>query len=201
VKRRKSRKARLAPAARVAAMALVAGVVFATMGSTTESARLTPYHWQQTPVGFTMADLEHYVLVPNSLAAIAVRARKAKAWGANTIRLQITQDRLVGEHGERYDANYMHYGANLVYTFHHPVTPWAGMSESNSGSWRASFGYLAANGLPVVDGEFNDDAKTYHLPQPTRREYLAYVKVHHIGMIIFGLSHRLLREYREAHRD
>jgi hypothetical protein len=38
-------------------------------------------------------------------------------------------------------------------------------------------------------------------PQPTRREYLAYVKIHHIGMIIFGLSHRLLREYREAHLD
>jgi hypothetical protein len=76
-------------------MALVAGVAFATIGSTTatESARLTPYHWQQTPVGFTLADLQHYVLVPNSLAAIAVRARKAKAWGANTIRLQITQDR------------------------------------------------------------------------------------------------------------
>jgi hypothetical protein len=57
----------------------------------------------------------------------------------------------------------MLHGANLVYTFHHPVTPWAGMSESNSDSWRASFGYLAAKGLPVVDGEFNDDAKTYHL--------------------------------------
>jgi hypothetical protein len=95
----------------------------------------------------------------------------------------------------------MLHGANLVYTFHHPVTPWAGMSESNSDSWRASFGYLADNGLPVVDAEFNEDAKTYHLPQPTRREYLAYVKVHHIGMIIFGLSHRLLREYREARLD
>jgi len=305
VRHRKLRKAwRVTVVARAAVIATVASTAVAVMASTTgtESAKLTPYHWQQIPVGFTMADLQHHVLVPNSLAAIAVRARKAKAWGANTIRLQITQDRLVGEKGDRFDASYMHYirqtvgfvgslgmtvvlnaqteysphfnanepmpthathvfwrhmmalyankrgvvfdlfnepryatweqwrvkfqalvnfirkhadnpiwleglhyastledvpmlhGANLVYTFHHPVTPWAGMAESNSDSWRASFGYLAENGLPVVDAEFTDDAKTYHLPQPTRREYLTYAKIHHIGMIIFGLSHRLLRE-------
>ena len=45
-------------------------------------------------------------------------------------------------------------GSNIVYDFHHAGAPWGWDAPINPLTWDASFGYLAARGIPVIDGEF-----------------------------------------------
>jgi hypothetical protein len=274
-----------------------------------QAAPVKLHHWHgRTPVGFTIAGLQHGYLDQGSLQIIEGQIYTARErYGANTIRLQITQNRLVGANGHRYDPAYMaqirqvtdyglslhltmvlnaqteyspgypqgqgwadratmafwqrimpvyghtrgvHFdlfneprhlgwdkwqattqplvsmirehsrnpiwlegpkyastlegmppikGSRLIYTFHHPGAPWPGMSEHNAGVWNAAFGYLAKAGKPVIDGEFVNDARTYHMPRSELGNYLRYAKHNHIGMIVFGIDHGgLLNRYHAA---
>ena len=90
------------------------------------------------------------------------------------------------------------HGADLVYTFHHPGAPWPGMAPDNAWTWDQAFGRLAQANTPVVDGEFTDNPHSYHLPSRVVRAYLSYDRSHHIGMIVYGMSHKLIREYERG---
>jgi hypothetical protein len=266
------------------------------------------HHWQRTPVGFTIAGLQHNYLDAGSLQLIEGEIATARyTYHANTIRLQITQNRLVGANGRRYNPAYMAQirevtdyglslgltmvlnaqteyspgfpqgsgwadratmafwrvmvpvygnrprvqfdlfneprhqnwdqwqhttqpvvsmirrharnwiwlegpryastlegmphlrGGRLIPTFHHPGAPWPGQSEHNVPAWDRAFGYLAKTGHPVIDGEYTNNAKTYHMARRDVRAYLRYAKDNHIGMIVFGLkAHRLVERYQRA---
>lgn len=104
--------------------------------------------------------------------------------------------------GERYASTLQHqpriYGRNVVLTFHHPGAPWPHEVRNNAWTWDKSFGRLAATGTPVVDGEFTNNKHTYHLPGKTIRAYFKYARQHHIGLLVFGTSFKLLNEYERA---
>lgn len=92
---------RLWVSAALAATAATAAVVLIPALTSAEPVKL--HHWQQTPVGFTLAGLQHHVLTAGSIAEIDGELDAAKSYGANTIRLQITQQRLV--HDDAYLAD------------------------------------------------------------------------------------------------
>lgn len=75
-------------------------------------------------------------------------------------------------------------GRGIVYSFHHPGSPWPHQLPVNQTTWNRAFGYLASRGVPVVDGEFVNYAGGYHWPEPgvMVRRYLRYLSAHHIGM-------------------
>jgi hypothetical protein len=294
-------------------LALTAAIVIPALNTTVVIANAAQptreylYHWGTVPVGFTLAGLQHHILTPGSIREIDGEIATAKSYGANTIRLQITQNRLTSGNGNLRDPVYLSYiesvvaygrslgmtmvlnaqteyapgfrqgsgwvnkttmsfwrimmriyanvhgvqfdlfneprhedwgkwfmntqalvtmirkhannwiwlegpkyastlenvpmlkGGRLIYTYHHPGAPWPGMAKNNAATWHRAFGYLADQDMPVVDGEFINDAKTYHLPTQTLHQYLRYAKRHNIGMLVFGLkAHRLLTEYMRA---
>jgi Cellulase (glycosyl hydrolase family 5) len=297
----------LIPALIMAAVAVIITLCAALAPAHAGPVRL--HHWHRTPVGFTIAGLQHNVLTAGSISEIEGELATAKhAYHANTIRLQVTQDRLVGHDGRHLDYGYLYdveavtnygrslgltmvlnaqtewspgfgqgsghadratmafwrvltgvyanarhvefdlfneprhldwplweattqpivtmirhhgarnwiwlegpkyastlegvpmlHGGRLIYTFHHPGAPWAGMAEHTAETWDRAFGYLAQAGHPVIDGEYTNDAKTYHMAPADVRAYLSYAKANHIGMIVFGLrAHHLITAYRRA---
>jgi hypothetical protein len=46
------------------------------------------------------------------------------------------------------------HGKGIVYSFHHPGSPWPSQAPVTEATWNRAFGYLASRGIPVVDGEF-----------------------------------------------
>ena len=82
-------------------------------------------------------------------------------------------------------------GANIVYTFHHPGSPHPDASVIPGPKiWWESFGYLAAEGYHVLDGEFANYIGNYYWdvhPGPSVRAYLTYLQDHHIGLLCWSL--------------
>ncbi len=87
-------------------------------------------------------------------------------------------------------------GKNIVYSFHHPGSPWPYQTPVNQATWDAAFGYLARAGLPVVDGEFSNYQGSYDWqypevpgmkPGPEVIKYLNYLTSLHIGMLAWSM--------------
>jgi Cellulase (glycosyl hydrolase family 5) len=80
-------------------------------------------------------------------------------------------------------------GQGIVYSFHHPGSPWPSQAPVTKATWNRAFGYLASRGIPVVDGEFVNYAGGYHWrhPRVMVRRYLRYLSAHHIGMTAWTL--------------
>jgi hypothetical protein len=81
------------------------------------------------------------------------------------------------------------HGPGIVYSFHHPGSPWPGQAPVTTATWNRAFGNLADRGIPVVDGEFVNYAGGYHWKHPrvTIPRYLRYLSAHHIGMTAWTL--------------
>ena len=70
-----------------------------------------PFTWtaDTQPYGITLSGLQNYVLSYKLMVTMKHQIKAAAAsWYANTIRLQILQDRMVGIYGQRYNAPYMY---------------------------------------------------------------------------------------------
>ena len=82
------------------------------------------------------------------------------------------------------------HGTGIVYSFHHPGSPWPGQAPVTPKTWDRAFGNLASRGIPVVDGEFVNYSGGYHWKHPavTVRKYLRYLTAHHIGMTAWTLG-------------
>jgi endoglucanase len=82
------------------------------------------------------------------------------------------------------------HGAGIVYSFHHPGSPWPGQAPVTRKTWDRAFGNLASRGIPVVDGEFVNYSAGYHWNDPavTVPDYLRYLSAHHIGMTAWTLG-------------
>lgn len=82
-------------------------------------------------------------------------------------------------------------GKNIVYTFHHPGSPHPDKNVIPGPKvWWDSFGYLAAEGYKVLDGEFANYIGNYYWdnhPGRSVRTYLAYLQMHHIGVLCWSL--------------
>ena len=80
-------------------------------------------------------------------------------------------------------------GRGIVYSFHHPGAPWEDQAPVTVATWNRAFGNLASRGIPVVDGEFTNFAGGYHFNHPRAlvRQYLQYLRAHHIGMTAWTL--------------
>jgi len=81
-------------------------------------------------------------------------------------------------------------GTGIVYSFHHPGSPWPGQAPVTPRTWDQAFGYLARRGIPVVDGEFVNYSAGYHWKNPAVKvpQYLRYLTAHHIGMTAWTLG-------------
>jgi hypothetical protein len=82
------------------------------------------------------------------------------------------------------------HGTGIVYSFHHPGSPWPGQAPVTRKTWDRAFGNLARRGIPVVDGEFVNYSGGYHWKNPAVkvRKYLRYLTAHHIGMTAWTLG-------------
>lgn len=81
------------------------------------------------------------------------------------------------------------HGKGIVYSFHHPGSPWPSQAPVTRATWNRAFGNLASRGIPVVDGEFVNYAGGYHWKHPRVMipRYLRYLSAHHIGMTAWTL--------------
>jgi hypothetical protein len=88
-------------------------------------------------------------------------------------------------------------GSNIVYDFHHAGAPWGWDAPINPLTWDASFGYLAARGIPVIDGEFANYVGSYdwggprvdnQTARPLMVRYMQYLKRMGIGMLAWTLT-------------
>jgi len=89
-------------------------------------------------------------------------------------------------------------GQGIVYSFHHPGAPWPwqgwvpGYQPGVMGPplWNAAFGDLAAQGVPMVNGEFVNYIGGYYWPHSTQMvsQYMHYLAEHHIGMVAWSLQ-------------
>ena len=82
------------------------------------------------------------------------------------------------------------HGTGIVYSFHHPGSPWPGQAPVGRKTWDRAFGYLARRGIPVVNGEFVNYSGGYRWKNPAVMvpEYLRYLAAHHIGMTAWTLG-------------
>lgn len=97
---------------------------------------------------------------------------------------------------------------NIVYTFHHPGSPHPDKNVIPGPKiWWDSFGYLAAEGYRVLDGEFANYIGNYYWdnhPGRSVRAYLAYLDAHHIGVLCWSLVAGSLNangDYRSESRE
>jgi hypothetical protein len=84
------------------------------------------------------------------------------------------------------------HGYGIWYSYHHLAYPWAGPSHIHQGPenwqvWYDNFGYLAAKGIPVVDGEVTFYRGGYNLPMSKVLLYLKFLSTYHIGMLAWSL--------------
>jgi len=82
------------------------------------------------------------------------------------------------------------HGTGIVYSFHHPGSPWPSQAPVTRRTWDRAFGNLARRGIPVVDGEFVNYSGGYHWKNPAVMvpRYLLYLTAHHIGMTAWTLG-------------
>jgi hypothetical protein len=82
------------------------------------------------------------------------------------------------------------HGQGIVYSFHHPGSPWPWQEPVGPGTWDQAFGYLSRAHIPVVDGEFVNFMGGYYWPRSTQMvsEYLRYLHTHHIGVVAWSLQ-------------
>ena len=77
-------------------------------------------------------------------------------------------------------------GKNLVYSFHHPGCTWQYNCQITEAEWYNSFGYLAKEGIPVVDGEITFYNGGFDLPTPKIHQFLSYLFNLHIGLMAWS---------------
>jgi hypothetical protein len=82
------------------------------------------------------------------------------------------------------------HGQGIVYSFHHPGSPWPWQSPVGPPTWNSAFGYLSREHIPLVDGEFVNFMGGYYWPRSTHMvtEYLHYLSAHHIGVVAWSLQ-------------
>jgi cellulase (glycosyl hydrolase family 5) len=82
------------------------------------------------------------------------------------------------------------HGKGIVYSFHHPGSPWPSQAPVTTKTWNKAFGKLARRGIPVVDGEFVNYSGGYQWKNPavTVPKFLRYLTAHHIGMTAWTLG-------------
>lgn len=82
------------------------------------------------------------------------------------------------------------HGQGIVYSYHHPGSPWPWQAPVGPSTWDQAFGFLTREHIPVVDGEFVNFMGGYYWPRSTQMvsEYLHYLSVHHIGMVAWSLQ-------------
>lgn len=117
--RKSHARGRLVAALSIAAGAVIgfgaAGAIVITLRppSTTPADAISipvPYQWpqQQVPIGITLSGLQNYLISGRTIRLMCNQIHAAKTfWYANTIRLQIEQDRLVGVKGTGFNHPYM----------------------------------------------------------------------------------------------
>ena len=81
-------------------------------------------------------------------------------------------------------------GQGIVYSYHHPGSPWPWQTPVGPATWTRAFGYLTRERIPVVDGEFVNFMGGYYWPRSTQMvsEYLRYLAAHHIGLVGWTLQ-------------
>lgn len=81
-------------------------------------------------------------------------------------------------------------GQGIVYSYHHPGSPWPWQAPVGPATWTRAFGYLTREHIPVVDGEFVNFLGGYYWPRSTQMvsEYLRYLAAHHIGLVGWTLQ-------------
>lgn len=81
-------------------------------------------------------------------------------------------------------------GQGIVYSYHHPGSPWPWQTPVTVATWDQAFGDLAARGIPVVDGEFVNFMGGYYWPRSTATvtRYFEYLRYHHIGVVGWSLQ-------------
>jgi cellulase (glycosyl hydrolase family 5) len=81
-------------------------------------------------------------------------------------------------------------GQGIVYSFHHPGSPWPWQTPVTVATWDQAFGNLAARGVPVVDGEFVNFMGGYYWPRSTQMvtRYFEYLSYHRIGVVGWSLQ-------------
>ncbi len=82
------------------------------------------------------------------------------------------------------------HGQGIVYSFHHPGSPWPWQTPVGPQTWNSAFGYLSREHIPLVDGEFVNFMGGYYWPRSTHMvtEYLHYLSAHHIGVVAWSLQ-------------
>lgn len=82
------------------------------------------------------------------------------------------------------------HGQGIVYSYHHPGSPWPWQAPVGPATWNRAFGYLSREHIPVVDGEFVNFMGGYYWPRSTQlvSEYLRYLSAHHIGLVGWTLQ-------------
>ena len=91
------------------------------------------------------------------------------------------------------------HGQGIVYSFHHPGSPWPCTPTAcdaprrlpvSVATWDAAFGRLATAGVPVVDGEFANFIGGYYWPRATQwvARYFEYLHYHRIGVVAWSLQ-------------
>ena len=94
----------------VAALVAALVAVLVAAGNAAPDA-LLPVHahyWRGgVPVGFTLSVLQHKELSEGTVVLADDELEQARRYGANTIRLQVTQDEMVGQGGHKFNAEYM----------------------------------------------------------------------------------------------
>jgi|SRR5215471_2381063 len=101
------------------------------------------------------------------------------------------------------------HGQGLVYSFHHPGSPWPWQAPVGVDTWQRSFGYLADRHVPVIDGEFTNYVGGYYWPRATRTvtAYFHYLRAHRIGLVAWSLAAGVMSSIdythalREPHAD
>jgi Cellulase (glycosyl hydrolase family 5) len=77
-------------------------------------------------------------------------------------------------------------GKNLVYSFHHPGCSWQYNCQINEAEWYSSFGYLAEEGVPVVDGEITFYNGGFDFPTAKIHQFLSYLLNLHVGLMAWS---------------
>jgi hypothetical protein len=77
----------------------------------------------------------------------------------------------------------------IVYTYHHPGCP-QHQCQPDAATWWHQFGYLAAQGVPVVDGEMTNYRGGYdwNRSAPSMVSYLGFLSRYHIGVVAWSLQ-------------
>jgi hypothetical protein len=78
----------------------------------------------------------------------------------------------------------------IVYSFHKPGCPWPNKCAATARVWWNQFGYLAAAGVPVVNGEMTNYRGGYYWSHSTQTmgKYLGFLHQYRIGVVAWSLQ-------------